>query len=305
MNQGQFEFIRAISNPQIRERIDTLKMQRPEILTLSYMLGEDRMLEWGHTIGVVDDDILRELAPPIAPPRLRQITASHSEVVFIWTGLYDLSSFVSHYRRHGKASGQVRALDFGCGGGRMTRFLSMHPDFIAHGSEINPDHVDWCRSNLLDVRTEQNGFSPPFRFDAGSLDFIYALSVFSHLSEQSMGHWLNELNRVAASGAILLLTTHGETALRTIAGAANYQEAFQMKQDEATALLAQLPQNPFAHVRYNDATAKLAKAGEGYGNCFISQTYIENRWPSFGFELLEYIPGGVRSFQDIVLLKKV
>ena len=164
MNELQVEFIESITSQAVRDRLEALKNQRPEILTLSYMIGDQRLLEWAHTVGVCEDGELRDLAPPIAPLRLRQITASHAEPVFLWTGLHDLSSFVSHFRRFHKSEGPIRALDFGCGGGRMTRLLSLSSDFVVHGSDINPDHVEWCRSNLLNVRTEPNGVAPPLQF---------------------------------------------------------------------------------------------------------------------------------------------
>lgn len=297
--------IQAITAPTFKDRLEKLKEQRPDVQTISHMLGPEKFLEWAHTIGVSQDEQLRSLAPAIAPLRLRQITASHSESLFLWTGLVDIMTFLGHYHRFALPKAIVRVLDFGCGGGRLSRFLGQVPSYSVHGSDINADHVLWCQANLDGVKTRQNGPNPPLGFEDNSMDFIYALSVFSHLTQQSMAEWLRDLARVADKGAILLLTTHGEFAADLVSRSKPHQEMFKLSEQQAMGIKTRLPKEDYIHVVYDAATNRLAKAGEDYGNCFISRRYVENNWPAFGFKLLEYLPGGMRGFQDIVLLKKI
>ena len=119
-----------------------------------------------------------------------------------------------------------------------------------------------------------------------------------------MREWLKELHRVADKGAILLLTTHGRSALQVIASSEVHQDMFSMTSREAIKILEGFPKEPYVHLTYDDGVRAMAKAGDSYGNCFIAPAYIEEHWPKFGFELLELIPGGMRGFQDIVLLRK-
>ena len=127
---------------------------------------------------------------------------------------------------------------------------------------------------------------------------------FQYLATCPKNRWLKDLRRVCAKDAVLLLTTHGETALQTIVGSKVHQEMLQMTSQSAAEILEGFPNRPYVHLTYQEETRNMAKAGDSYGNCFISRAYIEQHWPKFGFELLEYIPGGMRGFQDIVLLRK-
>ena len=42
-------------------------------------------------------------------------------------------------------------------------------------------------------------------------DFIYSISVFTHLSDAVSRQWANELLRVSKDGAILVITTNGNS----------------------------------------------------------------------------------------------
>ena len=48
----------------------------------------------------------------------------------------------------------------------------------------------------------------------------------------------------------------------------------------------------------------LAKAGDDYGNSFIHPSYIEKNWQLDGLRLLAHLPGGLRGWQDIVVLQR-
>ena len=83
-----------------------------------------------------------------------------------------------------------------------------------HGSDYNPQLVDWCKRNLRFGQFEVNGASPPLPHANEQFDVIYALSVFTHLPEELQLAWLSELSRVLKPGGHLLMTTHGESFCR-------------------------------------------------------------------------------------------
>ena len=57
-------------------------------------------------------------------------------------------------------------------------------------------------------------------------------------------------------------------------------------------------------VKYESNVVKAANAGEDYGNTFIAEGYVKREWTKNKFELIEIIPGGMRGWQDIVILRK-
>jgi SAM-dependent methyltransferase len=104
-----------------------------------------------------------------------------------------------------------RVLDFGCGAGRTLRqFL---PEGAAGtelwGCDIDAASIEWLNANLSPlVNAFRNAVDPPLAFDDGSFDLIWALSVFTHLTENSLP-WLAELHRVLAPGGLLIATYMG------------------------------------------------------------------------------------------------
>ena len=59
----------------------------------------------------------------------------------------------------------------------------------------------------------KNDLEPPLPMDSSSLDFIYSISVLTHLSADVCRDWLAELRRVSSSGGILLMTTNGDSLM--------------------------------------------------------------------------------------------
>jgi SAM-dependent methyltransferase len=103
-------------------------------------------------------------------------------------------------------------LDFGCGCGRVLRYWSDH-DGPVHGSDRDGPAVQWCRRNLPFARLERNGLAPPLPYADETFDLVYALSVFTHLTEELQTAWRDDLHRVLRPGGRVLLTTHGASYL--------------------------------------------------------------------------------------------
>jgi len=100
-----------------------------------------------------------------------------------------------------------RVLDFGCGAGRTLRhFLNEAKHAELYGCDIDSASIAWLADHL----------SPPFHvFESreapglpqpdGFFDLVYALSVFTHLSDNWAG-WLLELHRVLKPDGLLFAT---------------------------------------------------------------------------------------------------
>lgn len=297
----------AMTSPAILERLAQLRAQSPEFETLHYILGPERILEWAHSVGVATDPVLRELSPAVPPLELRSIVAAPAEPVFLWSGLKDAEMLASRLHRHlpDRGGRTLDVLDFGCGCGRTTRFLQQLPRVRVHGTDINEHLVSWCRDNLPGVRSTLNGAQASLAAADGAYDFIYSLSIFTHLPEQVMKAWLVELARVTADDGIVLLTTHGYPAIETICGSAPHQAMFQMSADEAQALRRDFEQAGFVYRRYSPDVIEHANAGDDYGNSFTHEDYIRRHWPGNLFEVVEFVPGGMRGWQDLTVLRRL
>jgi 2-polyprenyl-3-methyl-5-hydroxy-6-metoxy-1,4-benzoquinol methylase len=146
--------------------------------------------------------------------------------IYLITGLEDATWFLNT----GKASAQIirdvlhnngldiedfdSILDFGCGLGRIMRHWHTLEKADLHGSDYNPDLVAWCKDNLTFAEFRVNGLEDKLEYENEKFDFIYAWSVFTHLTESLHFHWIEELLRVLRPGGHLLITTHGKTYLQ-------------------------------------------------------------------------------------------
>jgi SAM-dependent methyltransferase len=285
-----------------------MAMQRIDLEVLRWILGSpDAIRQWLQSIGVAKEPELAEHVPPLPPLELRQITAGPEPEVFLWTGFVDLSTLLGLFEQHQRLpEGEARkVLDFGCGCGRMTRFFPQLRDrWIGYGSDINPDHVDWCRDHLPAVTTTLNGAAPPIATGDASMDFVYCLSVFSHLPDDQARVWFVELARVIRPGGILLITTHGTGALETIAGSTRHQEMFTLTADRAREISAQLEGAGYVLEAYQQAVVDLAQAADGYGNCFVSERHVRDEWGEPYFDLCSFVPVGLRGWQDISVMRR-
>lgn len=110
-----------------------------------------------------------------------------------------------------------RVMEFGCAAARMLRWLAdkaVSGEFW--GMDICAEHIIWCQQNL----------TPPFHFFTTTtephlpfsdeyFDFIYAGSVFSHISELA-DFWFLELRRILKKGGRLYVTIHDRNTINRL-----------------------------------------------------------------------------------------
>jgi SAM-dependent methyltransferase len=104
--------------------------------------------------------------------------------------------------------------EWGCGPARVVRHLpaQLGPSVAVYGTDYNPQTIEWCKANITNIRFELNGLNPPLPFDDNTFDFIYCISVFTHLSEATSLNWANEIYRVLKPNGVFLATTAGDQA---------------------------------------------------------------------------------------------
>jgi SAM-dependent methyltransferase len=296
-------YISLLTRPAIMERFAQICRERSDVEAIRCIFN-NQAHEWIHSVGVCGDEQLAKLVPPLPPRELRQIVAAPEPEIFLWTGLIDIAGFLAIYHHHNPSVARPRVLDFGAGCGRMIRFLSDHTDkYEPFASDVNAQHMTWCQENLAGVRSFKNEALPPLAAEAGAFDLVYSLSVFTHLSEPAANAWMQEMQRILAPGGIVIFTTHGRRALETIRDSTVHQQMFLTTPEEASAMMENLPRLGFIFLKYPSSTLDAAGTGSEYGNSFIHADYVRSRWQE-NFEQLDYIPAGLRGWQDVVVMRR-
>jgi ubiquinone/menaquinone biosynthesis C-methylase UbiE/uncharacterized protein YbaR (Trm112 family) len=169
-------------------------------------------------------------------------------------------------------------LDFGCGSGRIMRHWKDLAETELHGTDRNPALVAWCRQNLRFAQFAVNPLVGRLAYESAKFDFIYAFSVFTHLTEGQQLFWIEELSRILRPGGYLYLTTHGE------------------------AYLPQIPEELQPRFRNGQLVVCGAEhAGENMCAAFHPETYVRARL-AHSLTVVDFLPGEFP--QDVYLLRK-
>jgi SAM-dependent methyltransferase len=112
-----------------------------------------------------------------------------------------------------------RVLDFGSGAGRTLRhFLSEAETAELWGADIDRASIAWLDGNLCPpLHAWQCEENPPLGLEHGTFDLIWAISVFTHLTDNSL-RWLLELHRLLGPGGLLVATYMGRWNSEWFAG---------------------------------------------------------------------------------------
>jgi len=165
----------------------------------------------------------------------------------------------------------TRILDFGCGCGRtLVHMKGLAPNAQFDGTDIDTKAIEWCRQHLDFASFSLSRESPPIDYAADSFDFIYVISVFTHLDEDYQFRWLEELRRIAKPGGVLLLTLHGAKDGQDFLFERSYEKGL-------------FP--------------------AWYQNTYHSKEYVFENFGKY-FQVLDYFPRGMSDFQDVVVLRK-
>lgn len=145
---------------------------------------------------------------PLPPAALRvRVVAQSDPDAFLRSGKADAQTLSESARAHGLELGDAgRLLDFGCGCGRVTRHWSGLTSVEVHGSDHDAVLVDWLRAGLPFVHANRNDLAPPLPYPDGHFGLVYAISVFTHMTEELTEAWMAELHRVLRPGGLLLFS---------------------------------------------------------------------------------------------------
>ena len=189
-------------------------------------------------------------------------------------------------------------LDFGCGTGRVMRFVAqLRPEIRLSGCDVNARAIDWLAANgpTRNVKIMQD--RPRLDWPDGQFDVVLAWSIFTHYSEPFADIWLDELARVTAPGGLMLLTIHSVDVFATLATLKTYTD------DERAQVRSDFDDNGYGWaVCYTDKASAFGVDREQFGFSVISHDYVRARWSRVG-EILELSPA-VPGWQDMVVIRR-
>jgi SAM-dependent methyltransferase len=224
---------------------------------------------------------------PIPPRALRKRVHGHTQLYsFERVGASACRDILEAARRHGALDAHSQVLDFGCGCGRVLVYFKDAVKCAMVGSDIDGEAIAWCKDNLSQfgrfIQNDPLPPLPPLPLAKASFDFVYSISVFTHLPETMQFRWLKELHRVTKPGGLLLLTTRG---IEGVSLTRLQRLKFGMK--------------GFVYV----AGGKTPGLPDFYRNAFHNEAYIREKWSSI-FEIVEFKQRGIAGEQDWTLCRK-
>lgn len=188
-----------------------------------------------------------------------------------------------------------RWLDFGCGYGRVIRFLVRRvPADRIWASDVVREGVGFCSSEF--------GVNPHHSrpdldaLDLEPFDFIYAISVLSHLNERNSRAFLRHLGDALRPGGIAMFTTHGRHSVEhpELYGA----QFAERREDIGRAVRAH--GMTFLPYEYT--------GGEDYGMAWHAREWVEATVAELHGDLLRvvrFVPRGLDGHQDVFAFQRV
>jgi SAM-dependent methyltransferase len=134
---------------------------------------------------------------------------------FLETGRREIDALIAYLDERGLNGKRRRALDFGCGAGRLTHALASHFDEV-----IGVDFARW----IIAGATRLHGSTPhlEFRVNASrrlesiaseTIDLVYTRLVLQHISPRYVRDYLAEFVRVLGPGGVLVFQLPSENTL--------------------------------------------------------------------------------------------
>jgi SAM-dependent methyltransferase len=198
--------------------------------------------------------------------------------------------------------GSTRILDFGVGCARVARFLYRHIQNIEiHGCDVDRAAIRHLQQDVPFIHAVASETTPPLPYGAGFFGFIFSVSVFTHLTLPAFEDWLVEIHRILAPGALFVLSLHGPTAWQKTDTDAVHRNMLNIDEQAYQKARAGFNAEGF---QFSPQTAGSADIDPGqYGINFVSPGRFRDLADS-RFELVEYIPAALQSWQDLAILKK-
>jgi len=130
---------------------------------------------------------------------------------FLQTGVDEINHVMSDVERLGLKGSRRRALDFGCGPGRLTQALAAYFEQV-DGVDISPSMI--ALAERLNQRSDRchyhlNESDDLRRFEDETFDFVYSSITLQHVGPANARSYLKEFIRVLVPGGVLVFQLPG------------------------------------------------------------------------------------------------
>lgn len=151
---------------------------------------------------------------PVPPTHLAFDAYAHTNWKFYFDSGVITAQVIADILNKELPKDNIRILEWGCGPARVIRHLQgllKNTNVELYGSDYNTESIKWCKDNIKGIKFYINKLQPPFPFKDNFFDCVYAISVFTHLSETMHFEWIKELRRVVKPQGLIIFTTHGDS----------------------------------------------------------------------------------------------
>jgi SAM-dependent methyltransferase len=135
--------------------------------------------------------------------------------MYIAWGAADHDLILGHIKKYAANLRDCTILDFGCSTGRVLRHFDTERRELGWklwGTDVQARPIEWMRYHFPSHFQVSAGTTVPhLPFPDASIDFIYGISVFTHI-KYLWDMWLLELRRVLKPSGLLLQSYHAEPA---------------------------------------------------------------------------------------------
>lgn len=286
---GRFPEVRGMGNvvrAVMTEHIDELKQARFWRFDAS-PTGHYVAADWRRAFHFMNPAFERAPMPPV--PNIQRVIGDTSTVRFAMGGATIFKNIEAYLAELGHTWADFPCvLDWGCGAGRVIRYMLSETDCRVTGADIDPDNIAWCRQSYPNGRFEQVPLRPPTAFEDGAFDLVTGLSVMTHLQENDQWLWLGELRRIVRPGGLVLLSVQGPT-----------QFAYNRFPPHLYRLVQE---RGYLDLSRDGALDGVISDKEYYRAAMHSRAYITEQWGRY-FELVAIVDA-IAGLQDFVVMRR-
>ncbi|MBK8293750.1 MAG: class I SAM-dependent methyltransferase [Solirubrobacterales bacterium] len=212
------------------------------------------------------------------------------ESEFFKTGEEEIDRILSMLHERGAEPTRDRALDFGCGVGRLSQALSHHFDRV-DGIDISApmlakaDEFKRANDDIDDERVQfhLNTDLDLSLFEDRTFSFVLSLIVLQHMKPEFSAKYISEFCRVTAPGGVIAfqIPARRETAMLRLRGAAGrfLRRIRQTVSSNGSAVMEMYgtPQNRVEKILTDNGMRVVAVVPDDYATSWESYTYVAIR----------------------------
>jgi SAM-dependent methyltransferase len=190
---------------------------------------------------------------------------------FFRSGVEEIDSALARASALGVLVARRRALDFGCGAGRLTQALAPH--FArCDGVDISASMLRLAREHnrYPDRCTYHLNAAPDLAlFEDESFDFVYSTLVLQHMEPRYSTHYMRELVRVLAPGGLLVFQLPSQRSTQEPPAGAR-----------RTAIAGPLPANGYRARLTTGPSSFVADPGAQITLDVVAENHSSHPWPA-------------------------